>query len=74
MGFWKHLIGKEERGREGDTEREGGRKRRKEREVRNGWAEFLPTLLLPTLLNNHYDKKRIYPLLLVLKPRPGEAK
>lgn len=42
-------------------------------EVQSGRAEFLPTLLLSTLLNNLYDKKRIYPLLLVLKPRPREA-
>lgn len=45
----------------------------REREVQSGQAEFLPTLLLSTLLNNLYDKKRIYPLLLVLKPRPREA-
>lgn len=69
-GVLEALNRERRKGKKRDRKKEGwGR----EREVQSGQAEFLPTLLLSTLLNNLYDKKRIYPLLLVLKPRPREA-
>lgn len=70
-GVLEALNRERRKGKRRDREKEGWGER--EREVQSGQAEFLPTLLLSTLLNNFYDKKRIYPLLLVLKPRPREA-